>query len=285
LNPQVDTLCYYITYLAKHFVSSASVRNYVSGVSYLHKSLGITCAALQAFPVTCILRAVDVALRRPAQQKRPIDPKLLIRLVSLTKYIGAAGPPLKFALILAFFGMLRVSNLAPLSPAALDTSRDISRGDVAFKSPGLVVKIKWSKTLQTLGTPPLIPLPVIRGNPLDPVQAYKDLLATTPTLYPTQPLLTYKLGKATHVLTTPLLNKLLAQLLSALRLDPTQYSFHSLRRGGATTAYHGGVNLRQIMRHGLWATQTSFWQYVTQPIAAASPVAVSLAAAARSANR
>jgi hypothetical protein len=254
----------------------------MSGVAFLHKSLGRHCSALQAFPVICVLRAADVAMRRPPHQKKPIDAKLLSRLVALTGYLGAAGVPMRCALLVSFFGMLRVSNLAPSSPAAVDPSRDTSRGDVFIRPPGLVIVLKWSKTLQTLGTTPLIPLPAIPGNPLDPVQAFKDLIAATPTVHPKQPLLTYKLGSRLQVLTAPLLNKLLAEMLSVLHLDPQEYSFHSLRRGGATTAYHGGVKLQQVMRHGAWATESSFWQYVTQPAITASPVAAVLARAASS---
>lgn len=276
VNPAVSTLCYYVTYLSKHFLSAASVRNYLSGVNFMHKSLGRECKAMEAFPLVCLLRAVDVAMRRPTHQKLPITPKLLARLVDLTQYLGAAGPPMKVALLFAFFGMLRVSNIAPAAPTSVDPSRDTCRGDVLIKPPGLVVVLKWSKCLQTLGATPLIPLPALPGHSMDPLQAYKDLLAASPTTHPTQPLLTYTLNGYKHVLTSPLLNRLLSDMLGSLGFNEQDYSFHSLRRGGASTAYHGGVHIAEVKRHGVWASE-AFWQYITAPVVAASPVAQALA--------
>ena len=281
IQPATSTLCYYITYLSQQFTSSDSVRNYVSGVSYFHKCLGKPFKALHQFPVVCLLRAIQVAMRRQPDQKWPITPSLLSKLVQLTKSLGPLGPPMKVALLFAFFGMLRVSNLAPVSPAALDSSRDMCRGDVVFKPPGLVLSLKWSKTLQTLGSTPLVPLPAMPGHHLDPRQAYLDLLRLSPTLSRDQPLLMFVRQGVNNVLTSPLLNKLLSDLLNKLGLDSSKFSFHSLRRGGATTAYHGGVKISEVKRHGVWASD-SFWQYVTQANVSLSPVAKALALASSS---
>jgi hypothetical protein len=279
----VSTLCYYITYLSQQFASSSSVRNYVSGVSFFHKCLGKTFTALQQFPVVCLLRAIQVTMRRKPNQKWPITPSLLTKLVALTNTLGAVGPPLKVALLFAFFGMFRVSNIAPVSPFTLDKSRDMCRGDVVFKPPGLVVALKWSKTLQTLGATPLVPLPSMPGHPLDPRQAFLDLLRQAPTVSRDQPLLMFVRQGVSNVMTSPLLNKLLSDLIQRLGLDHNNYSFHSLRRGGATAAFHGGVKISEVKRHGVWASD-SFWQYVTQPAIAKSSVAKALAKAVATVN-
>ena len=275
IQPSAATLCYYITYLSKQFISAGSVKNYISGVSFLHKCLGKPFKAIHQFPVQCLFRAVEIALRRQPSQKFPITPPLLMRLVQVSGSLGVLAPPFRVALLLAFYGMLRVSNLAPSSPAALDVSRDICRGDVVFRPPGLVITLKWSKTLQDLSTTPLVPIPTVPGHLLDPVQAYKDLLKVAPTSQPRQPLLMYFHNQSKHVLTAPLLNSLLRKLLIMLHIPPENYSFHSLRRGGATTAYHAGVKITDVKRHGVWASD-SFFKYITDPVVALSPVSSAL---------
>ena len=63
-----------------------------------------------------------------------------------------------------------------------------------------------------------------------------------------------------------------------LDLDPTLYSLHSLRRGGATAAHRQGLHQELIKRHGLWSSDF-FWAYVTSLGVASSPVTAGLATA------
>ena len=63
LNPDVSTVCLYISHLTHHFLSTSSFRNYVSRVRTLHKEM--TPAALESFQVSCLLRAVDISMRTP----------------------------------------------------------------------------------------------------------------------------------------------------------------------------------------------------------------------------
>ena len=54
-NPQVSTICYYITHLITTVSSSNSVCNYISGIRFLHKQHGLAPEALASFPVQCLL--------------------------------------------------------------------------------------------------------------------------------------------------------------------------------------------------------------------------------------
>ena len=66
------------------------------------------------------------------------------------------------------------------------------------------------------------------GHPANPVQAYRDLLATSPTTHPEQPLLTFNSGRAKMVVTLPMLVNSLNIFLEALQMDTVLYSLHSL---------------------------------------------------------
>ena len=97
-------------------------------------------------------------------------------------------------------------------------------------------------------------------------------------MHPYQPLLTISARGTTTVVTIPMLAQASLILLEALNLDLGLYSLHSLRRGGAMAAYHGGSDQLDIKRHGLWASD-AFGLHVTALAAVASTVAASLSAA------
>jgi hypothetical protein len=249
----------------------------VSGVRFYHKQLAIQPKALSSFPVTCLLRAADLTMRSAPKRKLPITPQLLYKLVKLCDHIGPLGPAMKVALTFGYFAMLRQSNLAPPTPAKFDPSRHTCRGDVMAASPGLVLLLRWTKTIQTMDNLPLVPLPHLHQHPADPVAAYHQLLASSPTLHEDQPLLTVQEQGVPVIVTSTTLSQTLKTLLTALDMDPSSYSLHSLRRGGATTAYLAGVDQLHVKRHGTWKSG-AFWDYVTSPLVADSPVAAALAA-------
>jgi hypothetical protein len=280
LQPSVKTVCMYITYLSRHFTSANSIRNYVSGVRFFHKQLGLECSALDSFQVVCLLRAVDTALRRPPHRMLPITPDLLSKIISTAYKLGSLATVFRVAVLFAYYGFLRVSNVAPPSAALFDSSRHTCRGDVLLRRPGIVIVLKWTKTIQDLGATPLIPLAAIPGHHLDPVAPYKLLLQQSPTTSANQPLLTQMVNGRCMILTSVLLNKLLRRVLRHLGMEQSLYSFHSLRRGGATTACHAGVKISEVKRHGTWASD-SFWTYLTSASVEQSPVAHALSSAVK----
>ena len=147
------------------------------------------------------------------------------------------------------------------------------------RPPGLVIILKWSKSCQRGEEGSTVPLPKIPAHPLCPLQAYREMLAVSPTHHPNQPLLMIT-GARTHrpSLTTGQLTRTLQDLMTTLGYSASQYSLHSLRAGGATTAYHAGVDPVQIKRHGTWSSEC-LWRYVAAEPANRSQVAAKLAIA------
>ena len=80
------------------------------------------------------------------------------------------------------------------------------------------------------------------------------------------------------MVTIPTLVKAFNIHLEALRLTQVFTPFKAFDVEGLLTAYRGGTDQIGIKRHGLWSS-VAFWLYVTSRCVAASPVAVSLAAA------
>ena len=115
--------------------------------------------------------------------------------------------------------MLRQSNMVPLSAAQFDPSRHTCRGDIFMAPPGLQILVQWTKTHQSVGRVPVLPIREVPGHPRDPVAAYRLLITTSHTTSADQPLLTYlQLGRCTKV-TVPILSQALATLLYDLGYD------------------------------------------------------------------
>ena len=83
VDPDKDTLCAYIEYLAQRFTSHKSVTNYFSAVKLLHKYIGVSIKNYDCFEVGLMLRALPLTMRCAPKQKAPITVEMLSRLVQL----------------------------------------------------------------------------------------------------------------------------------------------------------------------------------------------------------
>jgi integrase len=167
----------------------------------------------------------------------------------------------RVSILLAFIGMLRISNIACISLNSFDLLRHIARGDVTITPTGLQVHIKWSKTLQSYRQSAIINLPNIQGSPLCPVAAYQALLQNYPVPL-SSPLLSYMVGSQLHVITRSNLQTILKTLAARANL-PFDISFHIFRRSAASIAFASGIPFKQIQAHGTW-TSESVWAYIHQ---------------------
>ena len=133
--------------------------------------------------------------------------------------------------------------------------------------PGLLIRLKWSKTLQSPGDATIVPIPSIPGHPLDPVAAFQAMVAGSPTTHGQSPLLVHPWGR---VITTRHLQSSLRSILTSLGVPAHLLSLHSLRRGGATTSALAGADYLHIKCHGTWRSD-SFWDYIAAHAHAVSP--------------
>ena len=225
----------------------------------MHKQVGLICTATQSFSVGLMLRAIDRTMRHVPVPRLPVSVYILQQLCDLCATLGTWGVVLKAAMLLSFYGFFRQSNLAPLLPHQFDSTRHTTRGDVQLSPSGLRVALKWTKTLQPAMSPVHIPLPAIQGSSLCPLRAYRAMLHSVPSPSPRAPLLL--LPSESGVLTVVTIHQLTTgfnTLCSRLHLPPHKYTFHSLRRGGATLAYQAGVPLPLIKTHGTWSSDAVY---------------------------
>ena len=79
--------------------------------------------------------------------------------------------------LIAYFGFLRISNLAPHAHKEFDPSRHLTPSDVIFSKHFMSLSLKWSKTKQFRDKIQTITLPRLRHSILYPVRALKAVMA------------------------------------------------------------------------------------------------------------
>ena len=113
----------------------------------------------------------------------------------------------------------------------------------------MLLIVRWSNTIQIVGTAPVLPIP--EGHPADPVAVYADLLTALFSAHPNRPLLAMSLDKTRTVITISMLVNALRIVLDALHLDTSLYLLYILQRSHATSAYQPGIDQIDIKCHGL----------------------------------
>jgi integrase len=258
LQVAVTTILSFIEFLADSRLAPATIKNYLCSVKANFCRLGMDIVNFESNLIKLALRSLECnAIIR--YKLKPI-----LSIIQVQQLLAAAfSQPLfkffRFAVLFAFIGMLRISNIACISMNNFDALRHITRGDVTITPQGLSVHIKWSKTLQSYRQSAVVHLPRIMESQLCPFAAFQELLAKYP-LPPSAPLLAYPVGPKIHVVTKSQLQTILKQAAAQANL-PFDTSFHIFRRSAASIAFAAGVPFKQIQAHGMW-TSEAVWSYI-----------------------
>ena len=100
-----------------------------------------------------------------------------ITLEDLTRLVAVCNTdpslvPLRVALVFGFLGYLRISNMTPPTAQSFDPTRHTSWADVRPCEQGLLLDLKWTKTLQTQHGVTTIPLSSLLDQRICPVAAW-----------------------------------------------------------------------------------------------------------------
>jgi hypothetical protein len=159
------------------------------------------------------------------------------------------------AMLIAFFCFLRKDNFTVDKVDAFNSRWHLCRGDVVFGQTDVTFTFRHSKTNQFHARVHRTKAVRITGHPLDPVQALVNAFRVCPHADPT--------GLAFAVPTrdggmAPLTHRLFVETLrfclGKISVNPSEFSGHSFRRGGATFAHRMGVSPLLIKLMGDWSS-------------------------------
>ena len=232
---------------------SASNINYLSSLKTMFTWLRINTPLLAMEEWSWNVLSIARVIRDPLILRSSITLDHLT-LLCLLCYGKRHLAPLRVFLTFAFFGLFRISNVAPVIKKAFDKSRNTLVCDVRPQKHGLHVIIKWTKTRQTKALA-LVPLPAFKDEYICPTQAWQDYTALFDkyTAQRNNPLLADPNQPASFLSATQI-RRQLKELCALANLQKYQYTPHSFRRGGAALLFKAGVDLQDIKHHGLWVS-------------------------------
>ena len=253
----VSTIIVFLEFLTANALSFRVVMNYVSALKYMFAKYAWSIEVFEQPIVKRMLKGINYTVRSQPSPKG-LFTLMQIREISRLCDVFESSLMYRAAFLLVFFGLLRISNIAPPSPKAFDKERHFLRRDVTFAFPGTHMRLKWAKNIQAPERIHLVKLPCVDDPLMCPTQTLR-LLLNKRILQPDDPLLV--LDDFT-LLSQRLLRRRLATLLRTMGLPLQGYGFHSFRRSGATLACDSNVSLSSIKMHGVWNSD-AVWSYIS----------------------
>ena len=244
-------LCLYIQYLSTLLTSPQSVRNYVCGVKTFHSMCNLPFPDYNNVLVRLTFKGVERSLQHVPHRAHPMSPELLCKIYQLLDMNVTTHVVIWCLFVFMFFLFARKSQFMCSSTHDIHVSKLVKRQDIQVSHQFLTVKFRWTKTRQSGGEPLIVPLSPITGSVLCPVLAYYKMLSLV-SAPPSSP--AFVLPSRTGL--TPVVyekfQKVLKCCVNVLGLDPSYFSSHSFRRGGASYAFACGVRGELIQRQGDW---------------------------------
>ena len=247
-------------------LSYSSIPGYINIIRILHLEAGLD-NPLDNYRVRSLLKGVHRAIGVPPKQKLPITPDILLRLHSKLDFSVAFNIALWAAMLVAFFTFLRKSSLLPKSLKGFDCKNHLCLSSVQFTQDGALLCVKHTKTIQFHERELYIPIPFVKDSVLCPVTALQKMFDSVQVdkKHTDLPLFSYVQNKSLKCLTYSTFVTALKHTLSACGYNPTKYSGHSFRRGGATYAFQCNIPADYIKRHGDWKS-SAYLRYIDMDI-------------------
>lgn len=244
-------LCRYAAYLAAD-LAYTSIVQYLNGVRLLHLERNLPNPLSLNHKLACVLRGIRRVKGDRPKRKQPLTPALLADILSSLDLKRVDHSNIWAAILVAFFGLLRRSNVAPRSQSAFNPEKNLRRCDLVLRHDCLLVRVRWSKTIQFKQRELLLPLPRLRSHPLCPYQAVAHAFLLSPAAPPDGAAFVSSNVAPFGAVTADMIVSTIKSSLAKHGHDPTQFAGHSLRRGGATFAYQCGVDMDMIRQLGDW---------------------------------
>ena len=249
-----DTICAYSCFLAENFKSFNSVQNYMSGVKTWSSLLEYNNDAFQSPMLKLTLTGLSKLNLSVPNRRLPFQPQHLLDIYESLDLTLTEDSTLWALLLVAFFAMLRKSQFANTSRKSFSVNEQLTRGDFRFTEKGMVITIKWSKTRQRHNQLHIIPLSRLPIASLCPVTAYSHMLEVLPAL-PDEPAFGFRTkSNSLSPFSKSDIDNMIRKVVVRCSLNPQNYSFHGLRRGGASLASAAGCSDSDICAIGDWAS-------------------------------
>ena len=256
-TPSEETLCFYVAWASSRPtpLSQPTVQKYLYGIRAVLLSNGVTFPAFHDMPL--LERAMKgwkkESYRRSSKPRLPVTVAILEMIKPHLDLDDPAHRTLWAMLTTAVYGLFRSGEISARSVNSKEflRLRDLLRDSAKRYR----VFLDTSKTdIWRLGVHVHI---IANGSATCPIAALDAMLEDRDLSKPDTPLFALEGRPVTRQRLLSALKKLLAKA----GLDPSKYSGHSLRKGGAQTLLEAGVPESQIQILGRWRS-SAFKLYI-----------------------
>ena len=171
-------ICWYIDYIASHSYSPSAIANHVFHLRTFYKLSALPDVALHHYRVHLALRAVSISIGHTLDPKHAVSPHILCSTVACLRDQPHADP-LVLGVLLRIMGFMHQSSIVSASVSTLDPTRHLTRHDPTLTPSGLVIHLKWTKTIQKSADLKTLMLPYTRMRPFAQYLHTNSTLAAT----------------------------------------------------------------------------------------------------------
>ena len=256
LPATVDTIVCFLEFMARTS-GYDHLKHLYSSVKYLHIALDHSFPD-NSFQVDTTLQGLKRRLAKVPFQVLPITPHIMRKMYQHINIENAEDRALWCAFLCAFYGLLRKSNVVPVSNK-FDSRKILVKRNiyVDLQNNTVYLYVGFGKTNQFGGRDTIIPVPGNADPALDPVRHISSLISGS-VMPADSPAFTY--GPSQFIT----YSKFTSRLKTLLRLagyNPDLFSGHSFRRGGDTFLHSCGGTALMVQASGDW-TSDCFTRYL-----------------------
>ena len=255
---QLGVLLRFIAFLGKGTHAYESVINILGSIKWFTSLLDPPSTKLfDAVMVSACVKGLKAQLSRPVRQKLPFSVSHLLKFhdcldFNITKHLACWC-----AMLLGFFGCFRLSNLVPAAMDKFDPLKHLVRDDIKFEKNLVLIFYKWSKTNQNSSKVSWIPICSVSDARFN-IRLYFEKLFSIVNAPGKAPLFTYR---NSHSHSRYSLTRILDRCVLEAGLSPSDYSWHSFRRGAAVFAFELGLDDTAVQLLGDWSSM-AFKRYL-----------------------
>ena len=233
-------------------VTYSHLKHLLSAVKFYHLTKGLVFPE-HDFEIVNTLHGLKRRKAHTPHQALPLTPAILRNMFTKLDMQKVKDRALWCSYLVTFYCLFRKSNSVPKSANNLDLKRTLLRKHIQVDAVNnmVYIHVTFAKTIQFGNRDLVIPIPGNSDSALDPVRHLLALFSAAPCL-PDSPAFSFKAG---HFITYSTFTTSLKKLLSAAGYNPSLYSGHSFRRGGATFLFQLGASVLQIQASGDWSSQ------------------------------
>ena len=241
----------FIALLGRGSYAYRSATNLISSLKWFAHLLDPpSVKSFEAVLVSVSLKGLKAQLSRPVRQKLPFTIHHLCKFYDYLSLSNVKHLACWCAILLAFFGCFRLSNLVPVSKNKFDPLKHLSRDDIKFEDDVVLVFYKWSKTNQNSNKVIWVPICSVVDERFD-IKRFLYKLFDTVKAPKAAPLFSFS---KTNYHSRASLVRLLDLCIFEAGLSLTDYSWHSFRRGAAVFAFELGLADSAVQLLGDWSS-------------------------------